>query len=81
MTAIDAAWRALQDALSLDEPSCANDDRFTQDEITQETRAELLRICRGCPVLTECAQFARRESNHRLAGFWSGLPRGRREDR
>ncbi|MFF0909733.1 WhiB family transcriptional regulator [Microbacterium enclense] len=81
MTAIRDAWTALQDALSVDEPSCANDDRFTQDEFTDETRAELLRICRGCPVLSQCAAYARRESTRRLCGYWGALPRGRREDR
>lgn len=81
MTKIEASWTALQTALSTSDPACDGDDRFTQDDITEEMRAELLRLCRGCPVLSECSAYARRESNRRLTGFWGGLTRGRRDDR
>ncbi|MGH9654937.1 MAG: WhiB family transcriptional regulator [Bryobacteraceae bacterium] len=39
-------------------------------------------ICRGCPVLSECADFAVRALPHRAAGMWGGMtPNQRRKAR
>lgn len=52
-------------------PGCENDPRFTDDEIPTSTRAELHQICQACPILTECAEFAR--ASRPTGGFWPGF--------
>lgn len=77
-----SAWANLQDALSATAPSCAGDARFTDDGRADSANADLAPICATCPVLAECAAYARAEKTSRLAGgFWAGKRRGTRLDR
>lgn len=67
------AWQALQDALSLAEPACMGDDRFTADDGAHD--AALREICAGCPVREQCRDFAKVAPRNQSWGFWGGVIR------
>ncbi|WP_350352502.1 WhiB family transcriptional regulator [Microbacterium sp. A8/3-1] len=72
-TKVETAWRALQDALATDPPSCEGDERFTAE--TSEHDAVLRTICARCPVQQQCADFARTAHIYRLWGYFGGVVR------
>lgn len=51
---------------------------FTTDDPTVWD-TDAVSVCAGCPVLTDCADYARRV--HPPAGIWGGRRRGLRRDR
>lgn len=77
-----SAWAELQDALAATEPSCKDDARFTDDGRADSANADLVSVCAQCPVLAQCAAYARAEKTSRLQGaFWAGKRRGTHRDR
>lgn len=72
----EPAWQALQRALEVHEPSCVGDDRFITDTPSESALAAMAALCAACPVLAQCAAFARRHKTHQIAGFWAGRQRG-----
>lgn len=74
--AADTAWRNLQNALSTQEPLCAGDDRFIQDNLSPRDTAAVRTICAGCPLLTACSAFADLVPDRHSSGYWAGRRRG-----
>jgi hypothetical protein len=72
------AWADLQRALTTTTPLCEGDDRFTDDGRDDANNADLRPICAECPVLVECAAYARSAPRHTLTGYWGGRRRGTR---
>lgn len=66
-------WRALQEALAVSKPKCEDDSRFTSE--TSEHDAILRKICAGCPVLDQCADYARNAPRNGTWGFFGGVVR------
>ncbi|MBO3664068.1 WhiB family transcriptional regulator [Microbacterium stercoris] len=73
----DSAWQALSAALATKKPPCIGESRFIPDELSQPQQAELAVICAGCPILSQCSDFAGQVAPYRSAGFWAGSSRGR----
>lgn len=71
-----AATDALDKALEDHRAGCFDDARFTADEIPA---AELVPICRACPVRVACRTYA--ETCRPRSGFWAGRERGRKPAR
>lgn len=62
----------LQAALRGKDPACLDDPRFIADEISYADTVFMRGICRSCPVINRCADYA----PHAEAGFWAGAQRG-----
>lgn len=70
MTAEDAAWAALDEALQDYEPPCVGHDAFTADQLTEGERAWCAVLCARCPVFALCEAYATAASVR--VGFWAG---------
>ena len=69
--ATTGAWR--KEALCAVTPHLR--DWFTADNVPEEKRSEMRRLCAECPVLEECAQSAKNPTA--TSGFWAGSSRNR----
>lgn len=63
-------WADLNAALERDTPACDGDARFLADELSDDARAEMRRLCRKCPLFESCDSYARAAKP--TAGFWAG---------
>lgn len=72
-----AAWADLRRALQHMTPAWEGDDRFTNDDTTDDDA--LRAMCISCPILAECRAYATYARLHRIAGYWAGRRRGGRE--
>lgn len=70
MTAEDAAWAALDDALQDYEPPCDGNDLFTADGLGESARSECAALCARCLVSDLCEAFA--DAANVKCGFWAG---------
>ena len=68
-----AAWEALQEAMTHTPPLCLNDDRFTADDLEPGDVIELTETCTLCPLRAACEAYAR--EGRPAAGFWAGRKR------
>lgn len=68
----DAAYTALQTALIDITPPCSNDPRYiaNREELTSDTRMQMIAGCRSCPVRDLCEQYA--TTARPEAGMWAG---------
>lgn len=69
----------LTKAMETTPPSCADDPRFIADRFTDTETTTLRRVCRSCPLITLCADYARLGLVD--AGFWAGKDRTPRPGR
>lgn len=70
---VQEAQAELRAALTKDDPSCLNDDRFTASRpapLRGEEKKQLYLICFECPVFEACAEYA--AAMKPTAGFWAG---------
>lgn len=70
MTAEEAAWAALDDALQDYEPPCDGNELFTADGLGESARAECAALCARCLVSDLCEAFA--DAANVKCGFWAG---------
>lgn len=63
-------FAALSDALETYRPPCHADDRYTADDLTPATLAELQAGCDLCHIRTLCAAYAR--AARPKIGVWAG---------
>lgn len=66
------AFDNLQAAMRDKDPACLDDDRFIADELSYPDAVMMRGICRTCPVINRCAEYA----PYAEAGFWAGAQRG-----
>ena len=81
-TAAAGTFRSLAAALGrLDQPTpCyADPETWTSPGVDPEAAALAEQLCRRCPVLAECGQFA--DANHERSGIWAGRNRTPRPGR
>lgn len=62
----------LQAALQDTDPACKGDPRFIADDVGYPDAVMMRGICRSCPVINRCADYA----PYAEAGFWAGSQRG-----
>lgn len=65
-----AEWRALVDGMSIVDPACLNDPRFTYDDLGASDLAVMSEICAACPLVRQCQDFARVAKPS--GGYWAG---------
>ncbi len=75
MTAEDAAWAALDDALQDYEPPCDGNPLFTADSLNEGERALCGMCCARCHVADLCEGYAK--AANVKCGFWAGRQYGK----
>ena len=70
MSRSSEAYEALAFAMENDRPLCADDPRFTADDLTQTDVNELGQICAICPLVEFCSAYAAIERPK--VGVWAG---------
>jgi len=70
----EAAWAALQEAMSEREPLCLSDPRYIADEHSPGDLIEMTETCTMCPLRSLCDAYA--TEGRVMAGFWAGRLRG-----
>ena len=74
MTADEAAWAALDDALQDYEPPCVDIEAFTADSLNEGERALCGMCCARCLVSDLCERYA--VAANVKCGFWAGRQYG-----
>ncbi|KRC60627.1 hypothetical protein ASE14_06450 [Agromyces sp. Root81] len=70
MSAADAAFARLADALAERRPLCSNDARFIADDVSPADTADMEATCEVCSLRTLCLDYAVLAVPE--AGFWAG---------
>lgn len=66
------AYADLREAMRDNVPSCLGDDRFTSETADTEP---LARICRACPLYSQCRALAMSSNKGPIFGVLGGLVR------
>lgn len=68
--AAEPAWETLQAAFLQNDPNCFGDPRYIADpaDLPEDERADMWTICRTCPILYQCIDYAITEKP--AAGWW-----------
>jgi hypothetical protein len=72
MTAGEAEYAALVQAMETTRPACRGYDLFTADTTDAAEKALAARLCAECPLRDLCRDFA--EASKPSAGIWAGIP-------
>lgn len=68
----EQAFKNLQAALTTTTPACDGDARFIADQLPYPDAVMMRGLCRTCPVINRCTEYA----PYAEAGFWAGAQRG-----
>jgi hypothetical protein len=76
MTAGEAEYAALVEAMENDRPACRDYELFTADNTDAAEKALAKRLCTECPLTRYCDAYA--EASKPTVGIWAGIPYPRR---